>query len=139
MPTDEKSGVYTEGAAISTAEVNRARFQYTQEKAALALESQRWKNRRQMAWICLWAIMIVTTSMMFIVPETRIANLDEVVVWFYVSMASIIGVYIGSATMSDIKTFVKMRGGASASNTSTPYDAYESASSIADNPDGGNR
>jgi len=134
---DDKS-TYTEGAAVSAADVHRARFEYTKEKTALSLENERWKNRRWMAWICLWAVMIVTASMMFLVPETRIEHLDEVVVWFYVSMASIISAYIGAATMSDIKSLVGMRRHAAQQDpSSTPYDAYAQAASIVDNPDDG--
>ena len=136
---DEKDLIYTEGAAVSTADVDRARFEYTKERATLSLENERWKNRRQMAWISMWAILIVTAAMMFIVPETRLGGLDEVVVWFYVSMASIIGVYIGSATMSDIKSFTKLRSGSASSAAADPYDAYASAAALADNPDGGPR
>lgn len=134
---DDKS-TFTEAAPLSAADVHRAKFEYTKEKTALSLENERWKNRRWMAWICLWSVLIVTGLMMFLVPESRIASLDEVVVWFYVSMASIIGVYIGSATMSDIKSFVGNRRGAmsAASSTETPYDAYDQAAAIADNPDG---
>lgn len=136
MAADDKS-TYTEGAVIPAADVQRARFEYTKEKTALSLENERWKNRRWMAWICLWAVMLVTGAMMFLVPETRLAGLDEVVVWFYVSMASIIGVYIGSATMSDIKSFVGLRRSAAKTQAmETPYDAYAEAGAIVDNPDG---
>ncbi len=123
---------YTEGEPLCPRDIARAKFEYTKEQTAMRLEKERWKNRRRMAWICLWATMIVTGAMMFLVPETRITSLDEVVVWFYVSMASIIGVYIGSATFSDIKSIASLRGAASpaAPNTSNPYDIYDAAGAI---------
>jgi hypothetical protein len=139
MAADDKS-TYTEGSAIPVADVHRARFEYTKEKTALSLENERWKNRRWMAWICLWAVLAVTGLMMFLVPESRLSGLDEVVVWFYVSMASVIGVYIGSATMSDIKSFVGLRRSAAKSTAiETPYDGYAQAADIVDNPDAGDR
>ena len=101
--TNIKSG-YEEAAAVPVADVRRAQFEYTKEQTALTLDNERWKNRRRMSWIALWATLLVTAAMMFWVPESRISSLDEVVVWFYVSMASIIGVYIGSATFADIKS-----------------------------------
>jgi len=133
----DKSG-YTEAAPLCAADINRAKFEYTKEQTALKLDNERWKNRRRMAWISLWATMIVTAAMMFAVPETRIEKLDEVVVWFYVSMASIIGVYIGSATFSDIKSLAEKRSMAKMGGGmygATPYDAYDQAASIVDNPD----
>jgi len=127
--------MYEESAPLCAADIDRARFEYTKEQTAITLDNERWKNRRRMSWIALWATMAVTAAMMFIVPESRIEKLDEVVVWFYVSMASIIGVYIGSATFSDIKAIAVSRGrrGGSKGMTSTPYDAYAQAGELADN------
>lgn len=133
--TDSKSG-YTESAPLCAADINRAKFEYTKEQTALVLDNERWKNRRRMSWIALWATLLVTAAMMFFVPEARIEKLDEVVVWFYVSMASIIGVYIGSATFADIKSMAEKRSTARmASQGYTPYDAYDQASAIVDDPD----
>lgn len=131
-----KSG-YTEGEGVCAGDVQRAKFEYTKEQTSLKLDNERWKNRRRMSWIALAAIMAVTSAMMFFVPESRIEKLEEVVVWFYFSMASIIGVYIGSATFSDIKSMADRRSSkAMAVQGSTPYDVYDQASAIADNPDG---
>ena len=135
-----KSG-YTESEPICAKDIQRAKFEYTKEQTALILDNERWKNRRRMSWIALWATMLVTAAMMFFVPESRIEKLDEVVVWFYVSMASIIGVYIGSATFADIKSLAEKRSMAKMGNGygngyGTPYDVYDQASAIADDPDG---
>lgn len=64
----------------------------------------RWKNRRRMAWISLSSIIIVTALIIFgAVPEERLKILSEVITWFYFSMASIIGAYMGFTTYAHIK------------------------------------
>lgn len=125
--------IFTEGEPVAAVDVQRAKFEYTKEQAALALDNERWKNRRRMSWLALWGIMLVTVAMFFWVPETRIEKLEEVVVWFYFSMASIISVYIGSATFSDIKSMVGRKNSAAIDRErSTPYDVYDQADDIAD-------
>ena len=63
----------------------------------------RWTNRRRMAWISLISILIVTGILLFVIPESRIEKLSDVISWFYFSMAGIVGAYMGFATMSSIK------------------------------------
>jgi len=68
------------------------------------LQRIRWKNRRRMAWISLLS-MIAVTAFLFtpIVPESRLAILTDVITWFYFSMASIIGFYMGATTWAAVK------------------------------------
>jgi hypothetical protein len=137
VTTQLKTG-YSEGEQVSAAEVLKAKFEYTKEQTSLKLDNERWKNRRRMSWIALWAIMIVTICQLFFVPETRLADLEETVTWFYFSMASIISVYIGSATFSDIKAMAQRRSSRN-QNPYSEYDVYQQAGAIADNPDQENR
>ena len=59
----------------------------------------RWQNRRRMAWIALTSILVVTSLAFFIVPESRLKLLGDVINMFYLSMASIVGAYVGFATL----------------------------------------
>lgn len=58
----------------------------------------RWKNRRRMAWTALVGMLVVTILAFFVIPESKLALLSEVITWFYFSMASIIGAYMGFTT-----------------------------------------
>tara|TARA_Y100000589_G_scaffold181869_1_gene172198 strand:- start:8856 stop:9083 length:228 start_codon:yes stop_codon:yes gene_type:complete len=58
----------------------------------------RWQNRRRMAWIALSSILIVTILAFFVVAESRLKLLGDVINMFYLSMASIVGAYVGFAT-----------------------------------------
>ena len=59
----------------------------------------RWQNRRRMAWTALVAILVVTFLSFFIVDESRLKLLSDVINMFYLSMASIVGAYVGFATL----------------------------------------
>lgn len=58
----------------------------------------RWKNRRRMAWTALISMLIVTLMAFFVIPDTKLTLLSEVITWFYFSMASVIGAYMGFTT-----------------------------------------
>lgn len=58
----------------------------------------RWRNRRRMAWIALISILVATILAFFIIPESRLKLLSDVINMFYLSMASIVGAYVGFAT-----------------------------------------
>ena len=59
----------------------------------------RWQNRRRMAWTALVSILIVTFLSFFVVEESRLKLLGDVINMFYLSMASIVGAYVGFATL----------------------------------------
>ena len=73
-------------------------------KTAARLSADRWKNRRRMAWVALFSIIVVTYLAFFKVPLDRLAVLKEVITWFYFVMGSIVGAYVGFATLDDINT-----------------------------------
>lgn len=74
------------------------------EELDLQISSKRWKNRRRMAWLSLFSILVVTYYMLFKIEESRIEVLDSVVTWFYTVMGSIVGAYVGFSTLEDIKS-----------------------------------
>ena len=59
----------------------------------------RWQNRRRMAWTALVSILVVTFLSFFVVDESRLKLLSDVINMFYLSMASIVGAYVGFATL----------------------------------------
>jgi len=70
-----------------------------EEKKNTELERSKWRSRRKMAWIALLAEILVTVAL-FVAPieEKRISIISEAIIWFYFSMSSIIGFYMGSTT-----------------------------------------
>lgn len=61
----------------------------------------RWYHRRRMAYLALYS-MLAVTALMFTpwVPLSRLEKLADVIEWFYFSMASIVGAYMGFASWS---------------------------------------
>lgn len=71
------------------------------QKQYVKFSNDRWKNRRRMAWICLIFSVFVTVAFMFLVPTDRLAGVAPVLSWFYAFSASVVGTYIGFATVDD--------------------------------------
>jgi hypothetical protein len=62
-----------------------------------------WRNRRRMAWVSLISMLVATALSFFVVPEHRLKLLGDVITWFYFTMASIVGAYMGFTTWAHIK------------------------------------
>lgn len=62
----------------------------------------RWTNRRKMAWVALVSMLVITILTLFFVPESRLKILSDVITWFYFSMASVVGAYMGFTTYAAI-------------------------------------
>lgn len=54
-----------------------------------------WRNRRRMAYFSLFSIVLVTYWSLFIIPESRLRILGEVITWFFFIMGSVVGAYMG--------------------------------------------
>ena len=67
------------------------------------VSNRRWKNRRRMAWLCLFAIFLVMAIAMFKLPSDRLEIMKDLIGWFFTVMAGIIGTYVGFSTLDDIK------------------------------------
>jgi hypothetical protein len=63
----------------------------------------RWKNRRRMAWSAFVSILVVTALCLFVIPESRLKILTEIITWFYFINGGIIAAYMGFTTMASIK------------------------------------
>lgn len=59
----------------------------------------RWKHRRRMAYTALISILFLTVYVMGPwMSLERLEKVSDIVEWFYFSMASIVGAYMGFAT-----------------------------------------
>jgi hypothetical protein len=65
----------------------------------------RWKNRRRMAWVSLISMIVLTYTIIFTdtVPDSKLTILSDVITWFYFSMATVVGCYMGMTTWAHIK------------------------------------
>jgi len=61
----------------------------------------RCKHRRRMSYIELVSCLVVTCACLFKISETRLQAASEAVTWSYITMGSIIGAYVGFATLDD--------------------------------------
>ena len=68
------------------------------------MERNKWKSRRKMSWVALVSMIVVTLIVLLgPVSDQRLKILSEVITWFYFTMTSIIGAYMGFTTMAAIK------------------------------------
>ena len=70
-----------------------------EEKKYTELERSKWKSRRRMAWVAL-ASEVLATITLFAMPieVARMNVLSDIIMWFYFSMTSIVGFYMGATT-----------------------------------------
>lgn len=73
------------------------------EKKKIKLLNEKWKNRRRMAWVSLYSILIVTILALYSVPMERLVVLEQIITWFYFVLGSIIGAYVGFSTLEEMK------------------------------------
>lgn len=52
-------------------------------------------NRRRQAWLALWSMVGVTLLLMFAVPESKIRLMNDILPFFYITMAGVVGAYHG--------------------------------------------
>lgn len=78
--------------------IENAKIEAKRNSILLAL---RWRHRRRMAYLALFAVFLVTYWAMFVIPIDRLNALDEVITWFFIVMGSIIGAYVGFSTLDD--------------------------------------
>jgi hypothetical protein len=54
-----------------------------------------------MAYVALYSCLAVTYLTLFKISETKLSVASEVLTWFYITMGSIIGTYVGFRTLDD--------------------------------------
>lgn len=73
-------------------------------KQEMEIERGKWRSRRKMAAIALIAMILLMAALLFApISESRIKLLEEPVTWFFFSMASVIGAYMGFTTWASKK------------------------------------
>ncbi len=53
------------------------------------------RSRRNMAWLSLLALIISGLSFMFLVPESRLQQLNGILELYWISLGGIVGAYVG--------------------------------------------
>ena len=64
-------------------------------KAEAQVELIKRTNRRRQAWVSLWSMVGVTILLMFAVPESKIKLMTDILPFFYITMAGVVGAYHG--------------------------------------------
>jgi len=70
-------------------------------KKKYILLADRWRHRRRMAYIAIISMLIVTYCCLFKLSPEKIKVLENIISWFYLTMGSIVGAYVGFATLDD--------------------------------------
>lgn len=64
-------------------------------------EIDRWRNRRKMAWICLWAGVSFPAWLLMAMLVGDAAPLVTIATPYLLFIGSVVGAYIGFATIDD--------------------------------------
>lgn len=77
----------------------------TKLEAEIKAGKVKWQNRRRMAWLSLISMVVMTCFILFtnLASESRLVILNEVITWYYLTCASIVGAYMGFTTYASIK------------------------------------
>lgn len=61
------------------------------------------KSRRQMAWVAMVTMPAFVVLAMFVVPESKLNAITNILQWYFTVAAAIVGTYCGFATSFDMK------------------------------------
>lgn len=68
------------------------------------MKDELWKSRRRMAWVSLWAIIIPTCYVILRINNVDVLNqIADLMSWYYLALASIVGAYFGFKSWAQIK------------------------------------
>lgn len=68
------------------------------------MKDEIWVSRRRMAWVSLWGIIVPTAYIILRVSDVHILEeLANLMSWYYLALASIIGAYFGFKSWAQIK------------------------------------
>ncbi len=91
------------GSTVETTEIKRT----TKDERLEALQNKdTFKNRRKMAFICLFFLIVVQAWMLLRVPYDQVDKYADLNAWFYGSMVAIVASYMGTTS---IPLFMKRR------------------------------
>lgn len=55
-------------------------------------------NRRKMAWVSLIAMIVTAFAMLFIVPESRLEKVKDMLDLYWIALGGVVGTYVGIST-----------------------------------------
>lgn len=67
-------------------------------KKEVELYEQRAWHRRNMAWLALFAAILSGFSIMFLIPESKLKELDGLLELYWIGLLGITGTYVGVST-----------------------------------------
>jgi hypothetical protein len=62
----------------------------------------RWRNRRRMAWIAMLSCIAVTLICIFYVEKDKLIALEDILVWYFLTMSGIVLGYMGFTTLPSL-------------------------------------
>jgi hypothetical protein len=76
----------------------------TEETLPPKTKSEMWSSRRKMAWVSLWGIIVPTIFIIFYVTDVSLMDkVADLMSWYYIALASIVGAYMGFKSWATIK------------------------------------
>jgi hypothetical protein len=73
-------------------------------KEDIELERSKWRGRRKMAWLSLNSMVFLTLILLFApISETRLATLQEPLIWSYFCFTGVIAAYMGSTVIPNLR------------------------------------
>lgn len=55
-------------------------------------------NRRRMAWVSLIAMITTALAILFLVPETRLDKIKDMLDLYWIALGGVVGTYVGIST-----------------------------------------
>lgn len=73
-------------------------------KESIKLQRSMWSGRRRMAWLSLVSMISLTIILLFAhISETRLATLQEPIIWAYFCFTGVIAAYMGSSVIPNLR------------------------------------
>lgn len=68
------------------------------------MRNELWSSRRKMAWVSLWGIIIPTCAILLGIRDPDVLDkVADLMSWYYLALASVIGAYVGFKSWATIK------------------------------------
>lgn len=68
-----------------------------------AMYERKATNRRKIAWVSLVAMIATAFSIMFLIPETRLERIKDMLDLYWISLGGIVGAYVGMSAWASKK------------------------------------
>ena len=61
----------------------------------LKIYEMRAANRRRMAWVSLLAMILTAAALIFLVPDSRLDKLKDLLDLYWIALGGVVGAYVG--------------------------------------------